>query len=150
MTKLISECLTLETFSRLTHNIFIRNETSHTQFTKSELISIRELKDNGIILEMPINICQTGHNLTLFFFNANSLPSIKLPETGPCKDAFTEALAKVDKVENNINKENMVFVDINFTQNDVKLWKNILQQYADNQEQIDHMMLGQFSTRLSR
>jgi len=140
MKKLISECLSQDSFTRLSHKILIRNETSHTQFVKPDLITIRELKENGIVLEMPINICQKGHGLTLFFLTSETIPKHKLPEKGPYRDSLMEALSKVEKVEVSSNHKDVVIVDLNFTQHDGKLWKSILEQYDLNQEKIDQMM----------
>jgi hypothetical protein len=147
MTKLISECISKKSFTRFGHKILIRNETSHTQFIKCELISTKELKENGIIIEMPVNICQKGHNLTLFFLNLDTVIKNKLSDTGPYKDAIMTIMAKVENIEDNPHEERRVYIDLNFTQNDVQLWKKFIQQYADNQEEIDSMIQGQHSSR---
>jgi hypothetical protein len=140
MNKLISECLSQDSFSRLTHKILIRNETSHTLLSKPELVIIKELKENGVLLEMPINVCQKGHALTLFFLYSDVTPKTKLQDKGPYKEAFMEAVAKVLRVEKNLNNPERVIVDLNFTQNDAHQWKEILEKYAANQEKIDQML----------
>lgn len=141
MSNLISEYLSQDSFSRLSHKILLRNETSHTNFSKPELISIRELKDNGVVLEIPINICQKGHALTLFFLHSNVIPKSKLADKGPYREAFMEAMAKVITIEINSNNKELVIVDLNFTQINSEQWEEILEQYAENQEKIDQMML---------
>ena len=148
MKKLISECISNETFSTFGYKIVIRNETSQTQITKPELISIKELKDNGLVLEMPINACQKGHTLSLFFLTPQYVTAkIKLPKTGSYLDAEMEAITKVEQVEVNQEKINTVFVDMNFTQVDLFLWKTIIEQYAINQNKIDDMLMKQFGRR---
>lgn len=143
MGKLISNWITHNNFQGLHHKIIIRNETSHTQFIKPELIIIRELKENGLTLEMPLNVCQLGHNLMLFFLNFETDHKIQLPVTGRFKEAKLEALAKVEHLEINHDKEHVVFVELNFTQIDLELWKNFIKDYATNQKLIDEMMLKQ-------
>ncbi len=150
MSKLISEFITAGSFQRFGHKIFIRNETSHTQFIKSELITIKELKENGIIIEIPINICQKGHNLTVFFLKQDTIPKIKLPDSGHYREAIMQVMAKVENIEMHPTDKLLVNLDMNFTQNDVQLWKKIIQQYADKQEEIDKMLTDQLNTRVKR
>jgi hypothetical protein len=89
---------------------------------------------------MPINVCQKGHALTLFFLYSDVTPKTKLQDKGPYKEAFMEAVAKVLRVEKNLNNPERVIVDLNFTQNDAHQWKEILAKYAANQEKIDQML----------
>jgi hypothetical protein len=147
MAELISECISKNSFSRFGYKVLIRNETSHTQFTKSELISIRELKDNGLIIELPINICQKGHALTIFFLDLDSATKASLPATGHYKAANMEAMAKVEQVELHSSDKQRVLVDMNFTQNNVQQWKKIIEQYADRQEEINKMIRAQYQAR---
>lgn len=148
MKKLISECLSNETFSAFGYRIVIRNETSHTQVTQPELISIKELKNNGIILEMPINSCQKSHTLSLFFLSPElTITKIKLPKTGAYNEAEMEAMTKVEHIEVNEGKNGTVLVDMNFTQIDLKRWKKIIEQYAANQNRIDDMLMNQYDRR---
>lgn len=148
MKKLISEYISPKSFMRLSHKVLIQNDTSNTQFTSPELISIRELKENGIVLEMPINICQTGHSLTLFFMTSDTIAKKNSPQKGRCEECILEAIAKVENIEINFNDNHMVFADLYFTQNDNKIWEKILQEYADNQETIDHMIIDQFEKKV--
>jgi hypothetical protein len=148
MAKLISEFLSSDTFTSFRYKILIRNETSHTQVNKTEVIFIKELKDNGLILEMPLNSCQKGHSLTLFFLAPETQTlKIKLPDTGPFKEAILEAIAKVEQIEANENNKKRILVDMNFTQIDLKLWKKIIDQYAAKQRNIDDMMMKQYKDR---
>lgn len=148
MTKLISECISNENFTTFGYKIVIRNETSHTQLTKPELISIKEIKDNGIVLEVPLNSCQKSHSLTLFFLNQDAnTTKLKLPGAGHYKEALIEAIGKVDHLEPNESKKNSVYIDLTFTQIDLKLWKKIIAKYSDNQTKIDDMLLGQHIRR---
>ena len=146
MTKLISEYISKETFSTgFGYKIVIRNESSHTQIIKPELISIKELKENGIILEMPSNSCQKSHNLSLFFLNPETMPAkIKIPDSGRYKEAVMEVITKVEHIELNESKKNSIYVEMNFTQIDVKRWKKIMEHYNSNQVKIDDMLHSQF------
>jgi hypothetical protein len=147
MTKLISQCILKKSFARFGHKILIRNETSHTLITKSELISIKELKERGVTLEVPINVCQKGHNLTLFFLQLNSETVGVLPDFGHLKEAVFEAMAKVETIEKNESKENSVFIDVQFTQFDFAGWTKLLNLYAKNQEDINKMIMHQHEIR---
>jgi len=147
MKKLISEYINNNSFKSTGYKLFMRNETSHTQFTKTDLVIIREIKEDGLIVEMPSNICQKGHNLTLFFFNADASIKGKLPQIGPFKEALMEVMAKVEKIEENPAAKKMVFVDMNFTQIDVKQWKKILEKYKKAQEVKDKMLSDQHLIR---
>jgi hypothetical protein len=149
MTKLISECISSDTFnSGFGYKIVVRNETSRTQIDKPELIAIKELKENGIILEMPSNSCQKSHNLSLFFLNPETLPAkIKIPDTGRYKEAVMEVITKVEHIEVNENKKNTIYVEMTFSQIDIKRWKKIMELYHANQEKIDGMLLNQFRRR---
>ncbi|MDD4975817.1 MAG: hypothetical protein PHY93_15775 [Bacteriovorax sp.] len=147
MTKLISECILKSSFTRLGYKLLIRNETSHTLLTKPELISIKELKERGVTLEVPINICQKGHNLTLFFICLDAEMTSRLPDFGHFKDAKFEAIAKVETIERNQKNENTVFIDVYFTQYDIGEWQKILNEYEKNQEEINKMIMHQHDIR---
>lgn len=145
MTKLISELILKKDFYPFAYRLCFRNETSHTHFTKT--ILIRELKLNGLTIEIPKNICQKGHNLTLFFLGVDSDPKIKLPDSGRVKEAVFEVMAKVENLEINVTDPTMSYVDLNFTQFDAAGWKNILNLYAENQEELNILLGKQHDIR---
>lgn len=147
MTNLLSECILKKHFTRFGHKILIRNETSHTLLSKAGLVLIKELKENGLTLEVPINICQKGHNLTLFFLSLDSETTTILPDFGRLKEAEFEAMVKVEAIEKNESKENTVFIDVHFTQYDIETWKKILNDYMKNQEGINKMLKNQHQIR---
>lgn len=145
MAQLLSDYIFEKKLNLLAYKICLRNETSHTVFTKSECIFIRELKDDGLIMEVQPNICQKGHNLTLFFVE-KKIERIVLPLAGHMKEAFFVAMAKVQKID--VNQENeSVFVELRFTQYDQSDWKNIVKLYEQNQDQINDMLEKQHKTR---
>lgn len=146
-TNLLSECIFFKNFAYVGHKVLIRNESSHTLLTKSELIFIKELKENGLILEVPLNVCQKGHNLTLFFLNSDSVVGTKLPDFGRFKEAQFEAMAKVESIERNESKEATVIIDVYFTQYDIEGWKKILNEYVKNQEEINKTITNQHVIR---
>lgn len=147
MEKLISDCLSKKNFARFGHKIFIRNETSHTTFMKADLISIKELKENGIIFELPINVCQKGHNLTLFFIHTEFEAVGTLPSSGRYKNAEFEVMAKVENISKNDLKESFVFVDAHFVQYDIEGWEKLLAKYLKKQEEINGMIMNQHRIR---
>ena len=147
MAKLLSDYIFKKSFPPFGHKICVRNETSHTQFTKTEVVRIKELKEDGLILEIPLNICQRGHTLTLFFLNLDYRNKIILPVTGVFKEAIYEVMAKVEEIEtNNCNKES-VFVVLHFTQYDQVGWKKILNMYSENQDAINELLMTQHQLR---
>ena len=147
MTNLISDCILKNDLARLGFKLLIRNETSHTIITKSELILLKELRDDGLTLDVPINICQKGHNLTLFFLRFDSAPVSNVPDFGTLKEAQFEALAKVEMIEKNETKDGSVFIDVQFTQYNIEGWKKVVNQYLKNQEEINSLIMGQHLIR---
>ena len=145
MKNLISDCILLNNFVRFGHKILIRNETSHTILAKPESITVKELKESGLALEIPINVCQKGHNLTLFFVHFEATTFSKVPVSGRYKDAQFEALVKVDSLEK--TTADSVFIEVNFTQYDIDIWKKLLNQYVKKQDSINTMILHQHQIR---
>lgn len=143
MTQLLSDYIFKKSMTPIGHKLFIRNETSHMLFTKSEIILIRELKEDGLILELPINVCQKGHRLTVFFLNMETDKKITIPNSGSFKEAIFEVIAKVDKVESNSLSKEMVFVDLHFSQYDQEKWKKIIKLYSKNQDEINDLLKKQ-------
>lgn len=147
MVQLLSDYIFKKNFTAFGLKLCVRNETSHTLFTKGESIFIRELKEAGLVLEIPGNVCQKGHNLTLFFFTQDFEEKISLPVSGHYKEALFEVMAKVDKLD--INKENkeQVFVELRFTQYDQANWKKIIKLFEKNQEHVTDLIAGQHKKR---
>jgi hypothetical protein len=143
MTQLLSDYIFKQSITPFGHKLFIRNETSQMLFTKSEFILIKELKDDGLTLEIPINVCQKGHGLTLFFLSKETDKKMTLPNSGSFKEALFEVIAKVDKVESNSLSKEMVFVDLRFSQYDQDKWKTILKLYSKNQDAINDLLMKQ-------
>lgn len=147
MGALLSQCISSKTFKRSGHKVLIRNETSHTQFTKSEVLLIKELKDNGIVLELPVNVCQRGHSLTLFFIDGQSELKHKLPSNGAYKESLFEVVAKVEKLEDIEAQEKTVAATLTFLQYDVREWKQIIEQYEAAQKEINNLIMRQHDLR---
>jgi hypothetical protein len=143
MVQLLSDYIFQQSFTPFGHKLCLRNETSHVLFTKTEAVLIKELKDDGLTLEIPINTCQKGHSLTVFFLSLETGKKISLPNSGSFKEALFEVIAKVEKIEpNNLNKE-MVFVDLRFSQYDQIGWKKILNLYSKKQDEINDLLMKQ-------
>lgn len=143
MSDLLSDLIFKNNLSAFSYKLWLRNETSHTVYTKSNCILIRELKEDGLVLEIKSKVCQKGHNLTLFFLNENFDETATLPLTGHLKDAAFEAIAKVTALEIcNLEKQH-ICVDLHFTQYKHNNWKNILKLYEKNQEQLNELLQSQ-------
>ena len=147
MSNSISSCISSQSFTRFGFRILIRNETSHTHFQKSEMVLIKELRENGFVLELPANVCQRSHNLTIFFLALDSDIKIKIPHVGSLKEARFEAVSKVEKVEAIEDQKGKVTAEINFIQYDSEAWKAILKTFAENQEKINHLLNDQHLIR---
>jgi hypothetical protein len=142
MTNLISNHI-YSNSTRTTYKVLIRNENSHTTFSKPDLISIKEFKEDGLSLEIPINICQKGHNLTVFLINSDLEIIPAIPDVGHIKEAKFEAVAKVVNFEKNMEHDNLICIDVQFTQYDTYSWKNILKEYKKYQEEITNILMRQ-------
>lgn len=150
MSALLSNHISTKTFNRFGHKVLIRNETSQTQFTKFNLVQIKELISNGLVLEMPANVCQRGHNLTLFFLSPQTIElKTKLLPHGPYKDSIFEVVAKVEKVEDISHDEKMVSATLTFVQYDVREWKKMIEECEATQEKINDLIMGQHALRES-
>lgn len=147
MAALLSNCISTKSFKRSAHKLLLRNETSHTQFARPELLLIKELKDNGIVLEMPLNVCQRGHNLTLFFLEENLEIKNKIPPSGPYKEALFEVVARVEKTEEIAGEGKIVAATLTFVQYDVREWKKIIEQYEAAQKEINDLIMRQHDLR---
>lgn len=147
MVQLLSDYIFKKSFTPAGHKLCIRNETSRVLFTKTESVSIKELKEDGITLEIPINICQKGHTLTLFFLSMEFSKKITLPNSGSFKDAVFEAIAKVEKIESSSLSSEIVFVDLRFSQFDQVSWKKLLKLYSAKQDEINEILTKQHSNR---
>jgi hypothetical protein len=125
--------------------IYIRNETSHTHFSKPSLVHLIELKEQGLILEMPQNICQKSHSLTLFFIDQKIEIDKRVPDSGPMKEADFTCIAKVVQVTD--VQSQIISAELQFTQYEVEKWKKILEQFSLKQEEITKKILAQHSVR---
>lgn len=129
------------------YKLFIRNETSHTIFSKPELIHLVELKENGIILQLPLNVCQKGHMLSLFFVDIHVELKTRVSDSGPLKEAAFTAMGKTESVEAGSKETNSVVVELNFTQFDSEDWKKILEMIAQRQETTTRKLFNQHLVR---
>ncbi|MGZ3788815.1 MAG: hypothetical protein ACXVLQ_09845 [Bacteriovorax sp.] len=144
MKKLLSELIFKKDASKEEDfKIFLRNETSRTIYSKPETIFLRVLKEDGLIVEMPINICQKGHSLTLFFLSSESRLKMPIPNIGHVKEASFSAMAKVDNIEVNLVNPAFAFIDLHFTQYDMQVWKSIIESIVKDQESINEALMNQ-------
>lgn len=129
------------------YRIHIRNETSHTIFSKPEQISLNELREKGMVLELPLNVCQKGHILTLFFVEPLLELKRRVPDSGPLKEASFTAMARTDSIEPGRKDSGNVFVELQFTQFDVENWKKILEKFSERQESMTKKIFQQHLVR---
>lgn len=147
MNEVISKFILKDSPEIFGYKLFIRNETSHTIFSKPELIHLVELKEKGILLEIPLNVCQKGHSLSVFFVDHHVELKSRVPDSGPLKEASFTAMAKTDFVEPGPKEKNIAIVELNFTQFDSDVWKRILETVALKQETTTKKLLSQHLVR---
>ncbi len=148
MSDAISKFILKEKQDVFCYKLFIRNETSHTIFSRPELIHLIELKEHGIIVQLPSNVCQKGHTLSLFFVETHVELKTRVPDSGPLKEASFTAMAKTEAVESGSSKEKSIaVVELNFTQFDSENWKKILEMISQKQESINKKMKNQHLVR---
>lgn len=129
------------------YKLYIRNETSHTIFSRPELIHLIELKEHGIIVQLPSNVCQKGHTLSLFFVETHVELKTRVPDSGPLKEASFTAMAKTEAVESNSKEKSIAVVELNFTQFDNENWKKILEMISEKQESTTKKIKNQHLVR---
>ncbi len=147
MTVHISDYIFKNSIAPLGHKLCLRNETSRTSFIKSESILIKELRDDGLTLELPVNVCQKGHSITLFFLSQDNENKIVLPISGHLKEALFEVVARVEKLEDTTVKKGMVFIELHFTQYDQSEWRKIFKMYSKAQDEINDLLMKQHAVR---
>jgi hypothetical protein len=108
---------------------------------------MRELKVDGLTLEIPLNICQKGHVLTLFFLGLETNKKLNIPVSGHFKDAILEAMAKVEKIETNNKNKTTVFIDLHFVDYEQEEWTKIYNLYSKHQDEINGLVMKQNNER---
>jgi SepF-like predicted cell division protein (DUF552 family) len=134
-------------FSGLRFKVYLRNETSRTLFSKHELVHLVELKEDGLLLELPVNVCQRGHTLTLFFLKEETELNGPIPNSGALKEAYLQVMAKVENLERAITDTNLVVLDLHFTQYETESWKKILDIFSANQNNVNNKIQKQHIVR---
>lgn len=129
------------------YRMHIRNETSHTLFSKPDQILMKELKEKGMVIQLPVNICQKGHILTLFFVDPKLELKRRVPDSGPLKEAIFTAMAKTEAIEQGAKDSGNVFVELQFTQFDAENWKKILEKFSERQESTTKKIFQQHLVR---
>ncbi|OUR98528.1 hypothetical protein A9Q84_03705 [Halobacteriovorax marinus] len=133
---LLSELLNQEDYKELGHSILLRNDTSGTSFLDYKSITIRELKEDSLCLELPKNVCQNGHSLTLIFFSS---PLKTLIGKFPSVDS-TSGIPIIGKVIEHLINEEKVNIEIKFTQYKPTLWNSLLETYEAQQRKISSLI----------
>lgn len=127
--------------------IHIRNETSHTIFSRPELIFLKELKEKGMVIELPLNICQKGHILTLFFVESGVELKRRVPDSGPLKEAAFTVMAKTESLEVALKDSGNVYAELQFSQFDAEKWKKILEKFSEKQDALTKKIFQQHLVR---
>lgn len=141
--KLISEKIRVADAKPLKHSVLFRNDTSGTSITDLTQISLIELLPSGLVLEVPIHSCKTGHMVTLFIFeSSNTLKTFPNLSSKNIHQKIKNVIDVIGKIQNIIPgdgfyKEN---VTILFSQFDEIRWKILIDGYIKNQEIMDKLV----------
>jgi len=100
-----------------------------------------------MILALPLNVCQKGHSLSLFFVDRHVELKSRVPNSGPLKEASFTAMAKTESVEAGAKETNTAIVELNFTQFDNEIWKKILEKVSAQQETTTRQIFNQHLVR---
>lgn len=132
----LGDLLKQEDYQELHHSLLLRNDTSGISFLDYELISIKEFKTDSLCLEIPKNVCQKGHNLTLIFLESPVRTNFK---KFPNIDN-TDGVPIMGKVIEHLMEEDSVHVEIKFTQYKPLLWQDILKKYEERQKKVSSLI----------
>lgn len=147
MSESISKYIIKNDFPGFGFHVFLRNETSHTHFSKPEQIHLIELKEQGLVIELPQNICQKGHSLTLFFIDQKIEINNRVPDSGPMKEAGFTGIGKVIQIEVADREKKTIVAELQFTQYEGEQWKKILQLFSEKQEDVTRKLMSQHLVR---
>ena len=137
--KLISEQIDIGSFKNLKHVIYVHNDTSQTEIVDPFKVSITELLEKGLFLEIPKNSCQVSHLLTLYFIEEDKAVVLKkLPAAGKdMKEATCSMVGKVMELIPSNDQKNKIIVKVIFTQYNEKKWSAFVDLYQSKQVEIN-------------
>lgn len=133
---LLSDYLNENDYKELGHSIILRNDTSGVSYLHFEDIQITELKTDSICLSLPRNICQLGHNITFIIYDS---PLKKVFKKFPNIDT-TNGLPIIGKVIEFEVDEELVHIELKFTQFKENSWNEIKGDYEKQQIRISTLI----------
>ena len=138
--KLISKLLDKETYKKIDHVIFLRNDTSRTIIQDPEKIFFLKFMPNGVVLQLPAKSCVEGHMVSLFIFKRIYLKKkIKLDLQGSPKiPGLIEMVGHVKEIVPIDDLGNSA-AEIHFGQFDEDEWSKMLDEYDKQQDKINKL-----------
>lgn len=133
-----SQLIRLSDFSQIRHTVYLKNETSQTNFVHDKQISFKEMGANYMIMEGPAECCQVGHQLSLTLVPNNFKTSGKIPSVHSSKEAV-QLVARVEQY-NLLDDKKTATWTVRFTQYNIKEWNGIIEAYQKQQEKINDLL----------
>jgi aspartate/glutamate racemase len=136
--KNFSQLIRLSDFAQIRHIIYLRNETSQTNFIHDKQVSLREIGANYMIMEGPSECCQHGHQVTLTLVPNSLIKSVKIPNIHMNEEAI-KLVARVEQYSLLSDKKRATWT-IRFTQYNIKEWNDIIETYQNQQDKINDLL----------
>jgi hypothetical protein len=125
-------------FQNLEYAVYCRNTLTATRIDEPSRIKIIEFLDDGLILQLPRNICSEGHFLALSILprptNRTHVELIRSPEGAD----LIEITAKVKELEREEPLGDRAVIE--FYQLNQVAWKLFMKSYTDRQKKLDRLL----------
>lgn len=114
-------------FSSLKLHVALSNNTTHTEVKDKSKLSLLEIGEKSLVLEVPLNSCNVKHMLLI---------EISQPEKGSKKNKpLLVATGKV--LEREDLNDGMARITVDCVQFDEKSWKDLINIYSSRQKDIE-------------
>lgn len=133
-----SQLIRLSDFAQIRHTVYLKNETSQTNFVHDKQISLKEIGANYMIMEGPVECCQVGHQLSLTLAPNELKTSGKIPNVHTSEEAV-QLVARVEQY-NLLDGKKTATWTVRFTQYNIKEWNGIIEAYQKQQEKINDLL----------
>lgn len=133
-----SQLIRLSDFAQIRYNVYLKNETSQTNFVHDKQITLKEMGANYMIMEGPADCCQIGHQLSLTLIPNNNKTSGKIPSIHSSEDAV-QLVVRVEQY-NLLDDKKTATWTVRFTQYNIEEWNGIIEAYQNQQDKINDLL----------
>lgn len=133
-----SQLIQLSDFTQIRHVIYLKNETSQTNFVHDKQIVLKEIGANYMIMEGPAKCCQIGHQISLTLVPNNIKTSGKIPSIHSEEEAV-QLVARVEQY-NLLDDKKTATWTVRFTQYNIEEWHDIIEAYQNQQDKINDLL----------